>query len=134
MSKRRTGGMPGGMGGFGGGNQAGMMRQLQKMREQMEQDMAAAREALEQEVYEISKAGIVTVKINGHQRIQSVTIHTDKIDTTDAEWGTDLSDLVTLAVNEAIEESQRRAAERMEAITGNMGGLGDIPGLGGLFG
>ncbi len=116
----------------GGG--ANVMRQLQQMRQKMEEDMAAAREALEHETFEIVKGGIVTVVINGHQRVQSVTIKAEALDTSDEEWATDLADLITLAVNEAIEESQKRAAERMEAITGNLGGLGDLPGLSGLFG
>lgn len=132
MSKRR-GGMPGN---FGGGmpNPQGMMRQIQAMQKKMEEDMAAAREQLEQETFEISKGGVVTVVINGHQRVQSVTVKAEALDTSDPEWATDLSDLLTLAINEAIETSQRRAAERMEAINSNLGGLGDIPGLGGLLG
>jgi DNA-binding YbaB/EbfC family protein len=134
MGKRRSGGMPGGIGGGMPGGGAGMIRQLQQMRQKMEEDMAAAREQLEHETFEISKGGVVTVVINGHQRVQSVMIKAEALDTSDPEWMTDLSDLLTLAVNEAIEESQRRAAERMEAISGNLGGLGDIPGLGGLFG
>jgi hypothetical protein len=115
-------------------NPQGMMRQIQQMQKKMEEDMAAAREQLEQETFEVSKGGVVTVVINGHQRIQSVTVKAEALDTSDPEWATDLSDLLTLAVNEAIETSQRRAAERMEAINSNLGGLGDIPGLGGLFG
>lgn len=134
MSKRR-GGMPGGFGGGGmPGGQAGMMRQLQQMRQKMEEDMAAARAALETETFEITTGGIVTVVINGHQRIQAITIHKDKIDLTDEEWANDLQDLLVIAVNQAVEESQKRAAERMEAITGNLGGLDGLPGLGGLFG
>jgi DNA-binding protein YbaB len=43
----------------------------------------------------------------------------------------DLQDLLVVAVNQAIEQSQTMAAERMEAITG---GLGSMPGLGGLLG
>lgn len=131
MSKRRGGIPGGGFGGGGMGNPQQMMRQLQQMRQKMEEDMAAAREALEQETFEFTAGGIVTVVINGHQRIQSVTIKADALDTSDAEWATDLQDLIVIAVNQAIEESQKRAAERMESISGN---LGSIPGLGGLLG
>ncbi|MBL8133342.1 MAG: YbaB/EbfC family nucleoid-associated protein [Anaerolineae bacterium] len=124
MSKRRgglTGGIPGGL---GGGN-AGLMRQLQKMQE----DMVTAQEALANETVEVSKNG-VTVVITGHQRVQSIVIDTSKIDTSDEEWATDLQDLLVIAVNQAIEESQTMAARRMESITG---GLGGMPGLGGLL-
>jgi len=111
-----------------------MMRQLQQMQQKMQEDMAAARDALEQEMFEVTKGGVVTVVINGHQRIQSITVKPEALDTSDPEWATDLSDLLTLAVNEAIEVSQAQAAARMESITGNLGGLSDMPGLGGLFG
>jgi DNA-binding protein YbaB len=39
--------------------------------------------------------------------------------------------MLVVAVNQAIEQSQTMAAERMESITG---GLNNIPGLGGLLG
>ncbi len=124
MSKRR-GGVPGGMpGGMGGGNPA-LMRQLQKMQE----DMVAAQEALANETVEVSRNG-VSVVITGHQRVQSITIDKSKIDTSDEEWATDLQDFMVIAVNEAIEQSQTMAARRMEEITG---GLGGMPGLGGLL-
>jgi nucleoid-associated protein EbfC len=130
MSKRRGfgggggGGMPGGMqGGMGG-----MMKQLQKMQE----DMAAAQESLAQETVDVSVGGgAVTVVITGHQRVQSITINKDVIDTSDEEWLTDLQDMVVLAVNQAIEQSQTMAAQKMESITG---GLGDNPLLSGLLG
>ncbi|MBE2267807.1 MAG: YbaB/EbfC family nucleoid-associated protein [Anaerolinea sp.] len=119
--------MGGGMPMGGGGNQAAMMKQLQKMQE----DMVAAQQALETETVEVTTGGIVTVVISGHQRVQSITIKTEAIDTSDAEWATDLQDLLVIAVNDAIEKSQTMAAQRMESITG---GLGNIPGLGGLLG
>ncbi len=125
MSKRR-GGMPGA--GMGGGGNAGLMRQLQKMQE----DMVAAQEALANETVEVTTGGgLVTVVITGHQRVQSITINAEAIDTSDSEWTNDLQDLLVIAVNQAIEQSQTMAAERMESITG---GLGNMPGLGGLLG
>jgi hypothetical protein len=126
MAKNRGnfGGMPGGMkGGMGG-----MMRQIQKMQE----DMQSAQEQLAHETVETTVGGgAVKVVITGHQRIQSVTINPASIDTSDSEWVTDLQDLIVLAVNQAIEQSQTMAAQKMESITG---GLGDIPGLSGLLG
>lgn len=127
MTKKRSafgsGGLP-----MGGGGQMGMMRQLQKM----QQDMAAAQTALETETVETSVGGgAVKIVITGHQRVQSITVNPDALDTSDSEWVNDLQDLLVLAVNQAIEQSQTMAAKRMEEITG---GLGDIPGLGGLLG
>jgi len=126
MSKGK-GGM-GGFGGGGGGMGGGMLKQIQKM----QTDMVAAQEALANETVDVSVGGgAVSISITGHQRIKSITINKDVIDTTDAEWVADLQDLLILAVNQAVEQSQSMAAERMEAITG---GLGGMPGLGGLLG
>ena len=128
MSKRRMGGggLPGG--GGSGFNQQAALKQLQKMQE----DMAAAQSSLETEVVETSVGGgMVTVTITGHQRVQGIKIDASKIDTSDEEWVSDLQDLLVIAVNQAIEQSQTMAAQRMESITG---GLGGIPGLGGLLG
>lgn len=124
MSKRR--GSRRGGGGLPGG--ANPMTMLQKM----QQDMAEAQSSLEQETTEVSVGGgAIRLVITGHQRVQSVEINPDVIDLEDEEWLNDLQDLLVAAVNQAIEQSQAMAAERMEAITG---GLGDIPGLGGLLG
>lgn len=126
MSKKR-----GGMGGFGGGapgGQMGMMKQLQKM----QQDMLAAQQALETETVEVSAGGgAIRIVITGHQRVQSVQVNPALLDTSDPEWVNDLQDLLVVAVNDAIIQSQTMAAQRMESITG---GLGDMPGLGGLLG
>ncbi|MEP7293518.1 MAG: YbaB/EbfC family nucleoid-associated protein [Chloroflexota bacterium] len=122
MSKRRGMGLPSGGGGMNPGN-------MNKMLQKMQQDMAAAQQALETETVEVSRNGI-TIVITGHQRVQSITVDPRNIDTSDEEWATDLQDLLVIAVNEAIEQSQTMAAQRMESITG---GLGNIPGLGGLL-
>jgi DNA-binding YbaB/EbfC family protein len=102
------------------------------MLQKMQQDMAEAQESLERETTAVTVGGgAIKVVITGHQRVQSVEINPDVIDLDDEEWLTDLQDLLVAAVNQSIEQSQAMAAERMEAITG---GLGDIPGLGGLLG
>ena len=122
MSKRRGRARSGAPGG------ANPMAMLQKM----QQDMAEAQESLETETVEVSVGGgAIKVIITGHQRIQAVEINPDVIDIDDEEWVNDLQDLLVAAVNQAIEQSQAMAAERMEKITG---GLGNIPGLGGLLG
>ncbi len=116
--------MPQGM----GGNMGMMMKQLQKMQE----DMESARAALETETVEVSVGGgAITIVITGHQRVQSITLNPEVIDTSDPEWVTDLQDMLVAAVNSAIEQSQALAASRMEGIAG---GLDNIPGLGGLLG
>ncbi len=130
MPKRRGGGFGGGFGGPPPGGNAGMMKQLQKMQE----DMAKAQEALAEETVEVQAGGgAVTIVITGHQRVKSIAIKPEMLDTSDPEWVNDLQDLLVVAVNQAIEKSQERAAERMEAITGGLSGMLP-PGLGGLLG
>ena len=125
MSKRRGSRRGSSAGMAGGGNPMAMLQKMQ-------QDMADAQESLEQETVEVSVGGgAIKVLITGHQRVQAVEINPDVIDVDDEEWVNDLQDLLVAAVNQAIEQSQAMAAERMENITG---GLGNIPGLGGLLG
>lgn len=126
MAKRR------GSGGFGGpgmgANPNAMLKQLQKMQE----DMVKAQEALAEETLEVQAAGgAITVVITGHQRVKSITIKPELLDTSDPEWVNDLQDLLVVAVNQAIEQSQQRAAERMEAVSGGMSGMlsGGLSGL-----
>lgn len=124
MAKRKSGPAMGG----GGGNMGGMLKQIQKM----QQDMVEAQEALANETVEVSVGGgALTIVITGHQRIQDIRINPAMVDTSEEGWLEDLQDLLTVAVNQAIEQSQTMAAERMESITG---GLGGMPGLGGLLG
>jgi DNA-binding YbaB/EbfC family protein len=115
------GGLPGlGSGGAGAGGNAGMMKQIQKMQE----DMAKAQEALALETVNTEAGGgLVKIVMSCHQRMQSIDIDASKLDLTDEEWKTDLQDLIVIAVNEAIEKSQERAAERMESITGGLSSM-----------
>ena len=102
----------------------GMMAQMQKMQE----DMAKAQAELENETVTVTAGGgAISIVITGHQRIQSITIDPDVIDPEDAEM---LQDMLTAGINAAIEQSQALSAERMEGVTGDMGGLNDM--LGGL--
>lgn len=123
MAKR--GGVP-----RGGMNQAAMMKQIQKM----QQDMEAAQAALEDETVEVSVGGgAITIVITGSQKVQSISINQDVIDTDDPEWLTDLQDLLVAGMNQAIEQSQQYAADRMGQVTGGLDQM--LPGgLGGLFG
>lgn len=118
--KNQGGNMLGGMG--------GMMGKIQKMQE----DMQKAREDLENETVDVSVGGgAIAIVMTGHQRVKSITINKNMIDTGSDDWAQDLQDLLTVGMNQAIEESQTLAAERMEEITGQLGGL---PGLDGLLG
>jgi DNA-binding YbaB/EbfC family protein len=107
------------MGGGMGGN-AGMVQQLQRL----QQDMVDAQEQLANEVLTVSAGGgAITVDITGHQRVVGVKISPEVVAAGDVDM---INDLELAAVNEAIVQSQTRAKERMEALTGGL----NIPGLG----
>ena len=96
-----------------------MAQQLQKLQE----EMMKAQEALGEETVEVSVGGgAVTVVMTGHQKLRSITIDPEVVDSDDVEM---LQDLILAAVNEAVERSQGLAADRLTAVTGGLG----LPGL-----
>jgi DNA-binding YbaB/EbfC family protein len=105
------------------GGRPDMRQQIQMLQDQM----LATQEALgEQTVSATSGGGVVEVVMTGHQKMQSITIDPEVVDPEDVEM---LQDLITAAVNEAIERSQGLASDQMSALTGGLGGLGDLGGL-----
>jgi len=105
--------------------QAGnMMAQFQ----QMQKDMAEAQASLEHETVTVTAGGgAITIVITGHQRVQTIEINPELLDPEEAEL---LQDMMVAGINSAIEQSQAMSAQRMENISGSMGGLNDM--LGGL--
>ena len=124
MSKRKGGGRTGGFGGRpmmggGGGGVNNMAQQLQKM----QAEMLKAQEALADETIEVSAGGgAVTIVITGHQRVRSITLKPEIVNADDVEM---LQDLLVAAMNQAVEQSQTMAAQRLEGLTGGL----NIPGL-----
>lgn len=105
-------------------NPGDMMAQLQ----QMQADMRSAQEALADEAITVSAGGgAINITITGHQRVQAIEVDPDLLDPDDVEM---LQDLLVAGINQAIEQSQQMAAERMEGLTG---GLGASDLLGGLM-
>jgi len=95
------------------------MRQAQQLQAKLEK----AQEELEKTTVEASSGGgAVTVVITGQQRVVSVKISPEVVDSEDVEL---LEDLVLTAVNEAIRKSQELAASRLGKITGGL----KIPGV-----
>ena len=95
-----------------------MMRQVQQMQEKMNKVQVE----LETDTVEgTAGGGAVRVVATGTQKVVSVTI--DPAATADIEM---LQDLVTAAVNEAMEQSKQLAASKMQAVAS---GLGLPPGL-----
>ncbi len=102
------------------GGRSGMLEQFQQMQKQM----ADAQAALEHEELEVSVGGgALRITITGHQRVRAIHIDPNAMDMEDEEWLSDLQDLLVVAVNQAIEQSQSLSAKKLEGITGSMGDL-----------
>ena len=96
-----------------------IMQQAQKLQSKL----AKAQEELSNITVEASSGGgAVKVTMNGQQKIQSVKISPEVINSDDVEL---LEDLVLTAVSEAIAKSQEIAAEHLGGLTGGL----KIPGL-----
>ena len=103
----------------GGGNMNAMLKQAQKMQE----DMAVLQEELAVKEYTATAAsGMVSVTVDGGHKIKKLTINPEIIDPDDAEM---LEDLITVAVNEAIQNASDDANQQMSAITGGL----NLPGM-----
>ena len=98
------------------GNIMKQAQQMQKKMGQMQQEMET------QQVEASSGGGMVTAVVNGRQRLVSLTIDPQVVDAEDVEM---LQDLISAAVNEAINKSQALMQEEMSKLTGGM----NIPGL-----
>lgn len=102
--------------------QAGMLRQLQTLQEDL---LRAQEEIAAMTVTATAGGGAVTAVISGDRRVQSLTIQPEVVDPGDVEM---LQDLIVAAVNQGLEQLEKEAAERMEQLTGGLGGL-----MGGLL-
>ena len=66
--------------------------------------------------------GVVKAVVVGGSHLESIQINPEVVDPEDVEM---LQDLVAAAVNDALENASKQAAEKMGAITGGL----NIPGL-----
>lgn len=91
-----------------------LMKQAQQMQERLQVELAEA------EVDAAAGGGMVTVRMNGHKALLSLTIDPEAIDPEDPEM---LQDLILAAVNEAA----RRVDDLLKSKVGGM--APGIPGL-----
>ena len=93
--------------------------------EQAQQQMHKQQEELKNTYVEgNSGGGKVTVTINGHQQLIKIRIDPEII-SSDPEDVELLEDMITAAVNQAIEKSKKLAGEELSKLTGGMN-LGNI--------
>jgi hypothetical protein len=102
------------------------MGNLQRLAMQMQQEMGRIQaELAETEVEGSAGGGVVRATVTGTQVLRSVTIDPSAVDPADVEM---LQDLVTAAVNDALDASRRLAERKMAALGGLGGGLGGLLG------
>ena len=102
------------------------MKNLQSMALQMQQEMERIQGELAEATVEGSAGGgAVRAVVTGKQTLISLTIDPGAVDPDDVEM---LQDLVTAAVNDALEASRRLAEQKMGALSSLTGGLGGLLG------
>jgi len=102
------------------------MGNLQRMALQMQQEMDRIQaELAEAQVEGSAGGGVVRVIVTGKQSLVSITIDPSAVDADDVDM---LQDLVTVAVNEALDASRRLAEQKMGALSSLTGGLGGLLG------
>lgn len=100
------------------------MDKLLKQAQRMQAEMALAQEELAKAVIEgVSGGGMVKAKVNGHGEVISLSISPEVVDPADVEM---LEDLIISAIKDALAQSKEMSSDRMNSITGGMGGF---PGL-----
>ncbi len=92
-------------------DQAKMLMQVKKVQKELQKQIIAVEEG----------DGAVKVEINGEQKIKKIHIDPEYVDLDDIGQ---LERWIEDAVKEAIRESQRVAAEKMQPMMGALGNLG----------
>jgi DNA-binding YbaB/EbfC family protein len=92
-------------------DQAKMLMQVKKVQKELQKQIITIEEG----------GGAVKVEINGEQKIKKIHIDPEYVDLDDIGQ---LERWIEDAVKEAIKESQRLAAEKMQPMMGALGNLG----------
>ena len=112
--------------GFSNGKVSGAARQaeMQAKIAQMQEQMNAAQESVEAQVFSASVGGgVVEAKVNGKKEVVAINIKPEAVDPEDVEM---LQDLVVSAVNEALRQAGDAMEKSMNSVTGslNLGAFG----------
>ncbi len=94
------------------GINAGLMERMAKLQDEM---MRTQEELSEERITVESGGGAVKVVVDGRQRLYEVVIAPEVFAQGDKET---LQDMLLVAINEALEKSQTRAAERLQGLSG----------------
>lgn len=101
------------------GGMAGLMKQANQMQMKMKK---LQEELATREFTGTSGGGAVTAKVNGDNKVLSITINPDVVKAGDAEM---LQDMVVSAVNDALKTAKDTSSQEMSKITGGL----NIPGF-----
>ena len=111
-------------GGFSGCGSAMRQQQMQQKLLKMQQDMAAAQEAVENASFTASVGGgVVQATVSGKKELTALTVKPEAVDPEDVEM---LQDLVISAVNEALRQADEAMNSSMQSFTGGL----NLPGFG----
>lgn len=99
------------------------LRQAMQMQNEMEKAQA---EIEKKELTTTAGGGAVEVTVNGKKELTKLVIDEEVVSPDEVDM---LQDLIMAAVNEAIRQMDKLAEDEMAKITG---GLGDLGGMGGL--
>ena len=95
-----------------------IMAQVQELQEKLVQ----AQEGLADQTVEVTTGGgAVRLVMSGTQECKEVTIEPSLLEAGDVEM---MQDLILLAINQAIQESQALAAKQLGPLAGGLGPLG----------
>jgi DNA-binding YbaB/EbfC family protein len=92
-------------------DQAKMLMKVKKIQKELEKEIITVE----------AGDGAVRVEINGEQKIRKIHIDPDQVDLDDI---SELERWVEDAIKEAIKQSQKLAADKMQPMMGLLGGLG----------
>ncbi len=97
-----------------------MLKRLQTIQQDL---LKAQEEVAAMTVTGTAGGGAVTAVVSGDRRLQSLTIQPEVVDPDDIEM---LQDLVVAAINQAMDQLEKEAAAKMNAVTGglDLGALG----------
>lgn len=99
------------------------MQPNMRMIQQMQARLAKMQEELGETIVEgTAGGGMVTVRVNGLKQVQAISIAPEALSPEDVEL---LEDTIVAAINDAMQNAEELAAEKMSAITGGI----KIPGL-----
>lgn len=93
-------------------------QQMQQKLLKMQQDMAAAQEAVENASFTASVGGgVVQATVSGKKELTALTVKPEAVDPEDVEM---LQDLVVSAVNEALRQAGEAMDKSIEQATGGL--------------